>query len=240
VKALQTHASELKAMQREVAQLRAARDAARMRGNDAVAAKLGKEAIDKRDAMEVRINEARTACSIPAAERGKISAKGAPALVKDRAKDGADLAAQYTHPDLLPKIKFAHTKEDRSFYDDGTAHLSLFSSDSVVLHEITHATEMQNPGVLKKSLDFLKKRAGGDPLKPLSELTGNPKYGANELAWEDDWVKRGGDAYAGKTGWGAWTEILTVGIERLHRNPLDFLENDREYFEFVVQTLQQL
>lgn len=240
VTALQVHAAEIKGMQTEVSRLRAARDVARMRGNVEGAARLATEADAKADEMEARIDQARAACSIPAGQRGKLDVKGAPEMIAAKAKAGAELAAQYTHADLLPKIKFSVTEDARAFYNDGTAHLNLLNSDSIVLHEITHATEAQNPGILKKCLAFLKKRAGGGPLKLLSELTGDAQYGANELAWEDEWVKRGGSIYAGKTYWGQYTEILTVGVERLHRNPLEFLENDRDYFEFVIQTLQQL
>lgn len=31
----------------------------------------------------------------------------------------------------------------------------------------------------------------------------------------------------------------TQGLGRLHRNPVEFYINDPEYFEFVIQTLQQ-
>lgn len=34
------------------------------------------------------------------------------------------------------------------------------------------------------------------------------------------------------------TEILTMGIERLHADPIEFYMNDPEYFKFVIQTLQ--
>ena len=240
VTALQANAAGIKAMQTELSLLRAARDGARMRGNADAAERLAAEIAAKSDEIEASIDQAREACSIPVGQRGKISSEEVPAAVAKQAKAGADLAAQYTHPDLLPKIQFGTTTEDRAFYNEGTAYLSLLSSDSIVMHEITHATEVQNPGLLKKSLAFLKKRAGGGPLRLLSELTGDARYDANELAWEDEWVKRGGSVYAGKNYWGSYTEILTVGIERLHRNPVEFLENDRDYFEFVVQTLQQL
>ncbi len=44
----------------------------------------------------------------------------------------------------------------------------------------------------------------------------------------------------GKDYGGEATELLTMGIERLHRNPVEFYINDPEYFEFVMRTLQQL
>lgn len=241
-KALQVQADELKTLKTDLSRLRAARDVARMRGNDALTAELADQAAAKELQISTSIDQARAACSIPTAERGILSTEGVPAEVAKQARAGADLAAQYTHRKLLPKIQFGATTKDRAFYDhdDATARLSLDSPESIVLHEITHGTEVQNPGLLAKSLAFLKKRASSGPLKPLSELTGDTRYDANELAWEDEWVKRGGDVYAGKTYWGKHTEILTMGVERLHRNPVEFWENDREYFTFVVQTLQQV
>jgi len=35
-------------------------------------------------------------------------------------------------------------------------------------------------------------------------------------------------------------EILTMGIERLYADPVGFAVGDRDHFEFVINTLQQL
>ena len=63
-------------------------------------------------------------------------------------------------------------------------------------------------------------------------------YDADEVAYEDEWVKKGGDPYAGKYMPRGGTEILTVGIERLHDNPALFMLTDQDYFVFVVSTLR--
>ena len=107
-----------------------------------------------------------------------------------------------------------------------------------------HAVELQNPEVLKAANEFLLKRGAGKTPQSLKKLTGQSGYGPTEVVLEDDWKKRGGDVYSGKvysTGGNLRpTEILTMGIERLHQNPIEFFQRDREYYEFVVKTLRNL
>ncbi|EDY18428.1 hypothetical protein CfE428DRAFT_4212 [Chthoniobacter flavus Ellin428] len=60
----------------------------------------------------------------------------------------------------------------------------------------------------------------------------------NEVAIEDHFKDFGGDAYAGRKYPDKSTEVLTMGIERLHADPALFAEQDPEYFTFVVNTLR--
>ena len=116
--------------------------------------------------------------------------------------------------------------------------INSLTSPSHVMHEIAHGIQEQNPRVLKACLDFLRKRAGNETPQLLAKLTGNPEYGA-ELAYKDRFEELGGKHYMGRFyPRGDGTEILTMGIERLHRNPVEFYVNDPEYFEFVINTLQ--
>ena len=98
----------------------------------------------------------------------------------------------------------------------------------VAAHEIIHGTEQQTPSVLKKSRAFLKRRAGGKPTVSLRKATGQ-NYKAHERAWEDDWIAKGGRLYMGKDYGDRATEILTMGIERLHRNLQEFAMNDSDF-----------
>jgi hypothetical protein len=97
---------------------------------------------------------------------------------------------------------------------------------------------MQNKSVLQASMDFLKKRAEGQKAQSLKRLTGG-NYSRDEKAYKDKWEELGGRVYTGKVYPDA-TEILTMGIERLDRNPAEFYQSDPEFFEFVIKTLQQL
>jgi hypothetical protein len=67
------------------------------------------------------------------------------------------------------------------------------------------------------------------------------------VAFKDEWVKRGGINYSGKlystTGKvedATFTELLTMGIQRLHLSPFEFHRDDPDYFWFCVSTLQKL
>lgn len=108
---------------------------------------------------------------------------------------------------------------------------------STLLHEFMHSLEYANPEVSKKTKAFLVKRSGGAAPKKLSDLTGNSGYKAGEIAVEDKWVEKGGSAYMGKIYDRASTELLTMGVERLLKSPTEFFLRDREYFDFVIETL---
>lgn len=192
-------------------------------------------------ALEKEREKLRAIVSIPKKQRGKLVIQDAvPKELKQSVKTAAELLQGYTHPQLLPKIRVELMTGKRAEYRGDSILIGPQTNISIILHEMTHGTEMQTASVLQKSLDFLAKRAGGQQLRMLRDLTGNPDYTDLEWAWEDQWVAKGGEVYTGKTYSGMATEILTTGIERLHRDPLQFLLTDPEFFRFVMSTLQQL
>lgn len=215
-------------------------NAARARGDRMEAIRLASEMAAKETELEALRDGLRATVSIPSAERGTvIFTKKPSATTAAPAKAGAALTAQYTHADLLPKVGVKYSKADRAFHRAGVIHINAMTDTSTVMHEITHATEQQTPSVLAASLAFLAKRAGNEPLKLLRKLTGL-SYRADEYAYEDEFAKRGGDHYMGKYYGSRATELLTMGIERLHKDPLEFRLSDPEYFDFVLSTLQKL
>ena len=118
--------------------------------------------------------------------------------------------------------------------------IKIFKNRKTFSHEYMHFLEDSIPEIHQKCVEFLKKRTKGEKLKPLSLLTGNDRYNNEEYAFEDSWIKKGGSAYSGKyyNDYQA-TEVLSMGIERFLKNPLLFYKQDREYFEFVVKTIQE-
>lgn len=152
---------------------------------------------------------------------------------------GASLATRYTHAALLPKVDVAYRSSDRPAYKDGVIRMDESVAESKIMHEITHGTEEKNPAVLAAALAFLRYRAGTEQPKLLRDLTGREEYRLDEYAYEDQFAARGGDHYMGKDYGGRGTELMTRGIERLHANPVEFMQNDPEYFRFILQTLQQ-
>ena len=200
-----------------------------------------------RDEVEASVERARELISIPASERGKINKtfdpSGEELKSTDMVVNGLKIAERYTHKDLLPNININKIGDkERAFarpeLTTGPIFLSRYDGASVFAHEVTHITEVRS-GLLAKAQKFLAKRAKGEKPKLLKNLTGNTEYQDWEFAYKDKWKEKGGNVYTGKIYSDA-TEILTMGIERLHANPAKFYETDPEYFEFVIKTLQKL
>jgi len=188
------------------------------------------------------IESAREAVSIPKQERGLMTTGTDPFKLSMEAnvKDGYEIVQRYTNKDYLVKISIDLNSDDRAYHQRGTNFIKKTTDASVVAHEVTHATEQQNSELLKKAREFLMKRANGEKPQKLRKLTGNKQYKVQEIAYKDKWVDLGGDVYSGKDYGERATEILTMGIERLHADPIKFYRSDPEYFEFVVKTLQNL
>lgn len=109
----------------------------------------------------------------------------------------------------------------------------------ICLHEAMHWLEHNNKNVLNKSVEFLEYRTKGEQAKKLSELTGRNNYRDTEIAKKDNFFSPYcGKIYKNKENkyWG--TEILSMGVEELYLRPVDFYKKDKEYFYFVVNTLQ--
>lgn len=205
---------------------------------NAVAAELAA----KTQGLEAVRERARMAVELPPVQRGVVKHIGdiwPKGIVSKRAQEGARIVERFVHASLMPQIQVVSGR-GREFHRRGEIHISSRSKLSTVAHEIVHAVEQQHPDVLAASLAFLKMRAGGEAPKSLRKLTGIKGYDRDEIAYEDEWKKRGGDHYTGKEYGGRATELLTMGIERVYRDPVEFASNDPEYFDFVIKTLQKL
>jgi hypothetical protein len=136
------------------------------------------------------------------------------------------------------------TDSSRSFFDPKTNTLNM--AEDVLLehkthklfHEAMHWLEHNDSSVLNKSVAFLEYRTKGEEIKKLSELTGNNKYKVNEIAKKDHFFSPYcGKIYKYNDEYYA-TEILSKGLEEIYTNPLEFYNNDKEYFNFVIGVLQ--
>lgn len=183
----------------------------------------------------------REVVSIPQSERGKVDIQYKNPGLNSSANmiEGIAIVERYTSKNILPKVFANKTARKRAYALGNQIYINdAYTDASVVAHEITHATEMQNSSILQSSKDFLTKRAAGEKARSLKSLTGQD-YRLIEKAYKDKWEELGGRVYTGKI-YPQATEILTMGIERLHRNPAEFYQSDPEFFEFVIKTLQQL
>jgi predicted secreted Zn-dependent protease len=157
--------------------------------------------------------------------------------------EASSLVAMLVHRDIMPTgVKVNGVRGKRAYYQNAirAIHINKDTSVSVIVHEIVHDIEYSHPDVSRKTKAFLAKRANGEQPKPLRVLTGNKAFGRTEIAYEDEWKKRGGSHYMGKVYDRASTELLTMGIERMLADAKSFAEKDPEYFRFMLEILRRV
>ena len=125
---------------------------------------------------------------------------------------------------------------DRAYAEQKTIFVSNTDSKAVIVHEIGHVIEENNPEVLKKAQEFYEWRTQGQSLEKLSVVTGNKKYRDDEVTKKDDFK----NSYCGKQyKSGKNTELVSMGMELLYTNPVSFAKTDAEYFTWIVDVLRR-
>jgi SPP1 gp7 family putative phage head morphogenesis protein len=139
----------------------------------------------------------------------------------------------------LTTASFSRARNFRAHYKKSFRRIYLANDEdiSTILHEMMHSLEYSRPEVSRRSKAFLKKRGAGQEPVSLRKLTGNSGYKANEIAVEDKFLERGGSHYMGKIYNRESSEILTMGVERLLNDPTSFYQQDKEYFNFMIEIL---
>lgn len=172
--------------------------------------------------------------------------------------------SRFVNPDKVIQVKINSAGHDtRCYYYPGDKTVYIHkkkTGTTSVPHEVVHAMEDRFPEMNGRTIDFMLKRAEKDGFKSdsLRRLTGSA-YRAGEVAFVDDFVSRGSDAYCGKVYLKdrktrlfelarmspeerksaiSTTDLLTMGTERLIKSPVEFAKEDPEYFKFVIQTLR--
>ncbi len=109
------------------------------------------------------------------------------------------------------------------------------------VHELGHILEMSRPGLKKAAGDFLKMRIAGEHPRTFKSLYPGLAHGPRERGAKDNFDRffTGVSAwYCGKIYSGGETEILSMGVEALYRDPVGFCAKDPEYAHFVIGVLR--
>lgn len=129
-------------------------------------------------------------------------------------------------------------EEKRAYYDKpngGVVTTGRRDDVETYIHEIGHHIENITPGLTRRMKDFLERRTKGEKFRKMSEVTGNIMYEDIEITKPDKFF----NPYVGKQ-YPDDTEVLSMGIERLFKDPLEFLKDDREHFELIIDVLKGL
>lgn len=128
----------------------------------------------------------------------------------------------------------------------GRTVLAEDSSASTLIHETGHQIEMSNPEAKALGQAFLASRTKGESPVPFKKEFPQSFYGDDEVGSPDNFeatfaaVDGNSDSarmkafYAGKRYESGDTEVLTMGLELLHKNPAAFAKADPEWFDLVV------
>lgn len=126
-------------------------------------------------------------------------------------------------------------RKGRSCYKPKTNNVFMGNSDpAVVVHEMSHWLEEKVPGIREEVQEFYNKRTQGEKNIKLSEVTGNKNYGDGEVTKVDKWL----NPYMGKEYKNA-SEILSMGMEIMYRNPAYLAKNDPEMFDFIYSVVRR-
>lgn len=106
----------------------------------------------------------------------------------------------------------------------------------VMVHEMCHWLEMNNPQVLRKLVEFRSSRTVGESIRKLNKLRPGYGYGNHEETLADKFD----DPYTGKVyrnsyGHDQATEILSMGLQELAKDPWEFRRKDPQFFRFIVE-----
>ena len=124
-------------------------------------------------------------------------------------------------------------EKQRSHAIGTSIHLSKKADSTVVAHEFGHALETSvATGSLVRG--FLVGRVAGQPAKHMGD-----GYDDDEVGFDDDFGKAFGSQarYVGKIYPGGETEVLSMGIEKLMKDPVNFAKMDPEHFKLTVGIL---
>lgn len=126
-----------------------------------------------------------------------------------------------------PKSLDAH----RSYYGmDGTIYMADQAGADTYTHEAGHFLEDMHREALKASKDFLEFRTEDEPIKKLNQVVKASGYRDNEVTREDKFI----NPYIGKDYGGSATEVMSMGLQYLHKDPVELLTKDPGMFEHVV------
>lgn len=185
-------------------------------------------------------------------------------FVKALVVGGENLPSVHANLEILDvggKSKGRAYQRDESRYDPapGALDVALSTNSQVktVVHEFGHALESKVPGWAEAAVAFLEHRVGNEKAVKLADLYPNHGFESHETGRKDDFMKAFGDdpnaelraLYIGKkypqsqTDAGGKTfhvdptEITSMGIELLYRDPVGFVERDPEYAAFILGVL---
>ncbi len=183
-----------------------------------------------------------------AATRAAYPIKPQTAAVRAEVEAAAKRIGSIVHAGDKPRIDTPTAMADpksgsRAYYLDGANRMLVVGQKHPsisAIHELGHHLDDQH-GMGARSVEFLNHRVGNEVPQSMRAATGIKAYGPNELGRKDHFDRAFSKVeafYMGKDyKYATRSEILAMGIEKLHTDPAHFAKHDPEYFHFVTGML---
>lgn len=124
--------------------------------------------------------------------------------------------------------------ELHSIYLGDNPRWSASNQAHIIAHESGHLLEGADRRWFERAREFLRHRAGDDPLGPTVDF---PSPMA-PTGWRDNFDNPYSGTVYMKNGRVMGTEIISSGMEQLFEDPWKFRATDEEYFDFIVGLLR--
>lgn len=173
----------------------------------------------------------------------------------ERVNEAKGFLERITHHQRQGSVYASVIMEDKKYrenYDHKTkiVRCNYASPVSVVVHELGHALEDRMALVGDHFRELRRSQVAGvddsdrASLVSMSAKFPDLKYKDNEYGMRDSFEKLFGEGspsayYTGKLYRDTnLTEIISMGVEALHKDPIHFAKSDPEYFKFIVGVLR--
>jgi hypothetical protein len=149
-------------------------------------------------------------------------------------------------PNVNADLKWQMGPGMREEYSPATGTIKMTGMQplhSAFIHEAAHHIERTNPKVAADVKAFLEQRTKQFKSKQVKMQSFNRGYSPQETGNDAGFSKAMGSpergAYTGMVYPDGATEVLSMGLQRLHSNPAKFFKDDPEYAGFVIKVLNQ-
>lgn len=157
---------------------------------------------------------------------------------KKEYQDGIEeLSRMIEIPGLTSTLSIREIKQGQRSCCWPTGTIDMGTTEKATLiHEAGHWIEDRSPLIHKEVLNFYNRRTAREETVKLKDV--HPlNYEDYEVTKVDKWIH----PYMGKVyGSNMYnTEVLSMGLELMHRNPIYLAKNDPEMFDFIYSVVRQ-
>lgn len=175
----------------------------------------------------------------------KFAVKGTSSIDTKKLQDGFDEFAKIIGKGTSLEgfeIHIEDAKGGRAGTDGKRVYLNNDTPTRTVIHEMAHVLEISAMGtpdsVLNRAEGFLQRRTKGEESQKMKDLMGNPNYDDSEIAKPDKFKHPYTGAIYKVQGKTTSTEVMSMGVERMWKEPAQFAKDDPDFFDFIYDTLE--